>query len=1342
MKKILLFTVFSILVIANSFGQRSCGSMDYLADQLAADPTLQQKMDAINMQAQQFAAGKKTRTIVTIPVVFHVVYNTAAQNISDAQCIAQLNQLNLDFAHLNTDATNTPAAFSGLAANTQIQFCLAVRDPLGNTTTGITHTPTTVTSFSTNNNIKFASSGGHDAWPRDQYLNIWVCNLGSSLLGYAQFPGGAAATDGVVVLYTSVGSMLSPNPGGGSYDIGRTATHEVGHWLNMRHIWADDGGACSGAGAGTGDLVGDTPDQGDNNYGCPTYPLLDACQTAAPGVMFMNYMDYVDDACMNMFTAGQATRMGALFAVGGARYPLLNSLGCTSVAPCSGTPFAGAITLSNTDTLCSGSKTLFLNGATTGTGISVQWESSADQIAWGNAVGVNNGISYSAPATSGVMYYRAYVTCATSGMSDTSNIVAVYSYGVNSVSGNTTICSGGQVTLTANGIGTMNWYNTPTATTPVFTGNPFTTNVASSATFYVNSGSSTKYTVGAVDYSIGGTSTSNTLSSGLYFKVSTDLTIDTVFVYPGSAGNVVVNIQDSITSASIGTASITVTAAQVNTKVPVLLNITCPATKTYKMIATGSTVTSLYRNTSGSSFPYTIPGVISIFKNVSGNNNGYRYFYDWRISSGCATAKVAVPITTAPVTMTSTSTSILCNGAGGNVTANAGIGYTYTLNGANANTTGNFTNVTAGNYTVSATSASGCSASTTITITQPTPIVLTNTSIDNTGGCNGSVSASATGGTGAYTYSINGGAVQSTGTFSNLCTGLYTLCVTDANNCSVCTTAIINSLNFITVYGATTTACVGSANGTITGNVVGGTPPYAYNINGGAYSINNLFTGLAAGTYTIGAKDAINITNTTVVTIINSSLAVATTGFSTPSATICTGYINATASGGVGPYQYSINGGAFGAGSNFPNLCFGTYTVCTQDAQGCSACHTYTVLIVVPITVTAPSLVQACPGMNNGSITAIAQNGTQPYQYSINGGAFGSNAQFNNLAAGVYTITAKDVDNVTTTVVADLTLSGSLNLISSAFTDPKCYNTCDGTVIGIANAGVSAYTYSLNGGAYQANSTFSNLCGANYTIQVKDANNCTANTVIKLTTPQPITITLVTNNIDCNGQLNGNIAINANGGLAPYQYTNLPSPYGTYYYFNGLGAGTYTLMAKDVNNCTVTTLGTITEPPVLQLTGTTSPNTGTITINVIGGTPTYMYSINGGQVQTSNVFTGLGAGTYSLMVTDSKGCRYATAVILQAPENLASVQLGQSIGIYPNPSNGIVTINIDSDKAIGLLQVRILNDLGQIVVRDMMEVNGKKAKKTLHLEHLPTATYTIQITDEHQAMYVHKLVIQ
>jgi hypothetical protein len=189
-----------------------------------------------------------------------VVYNTAVQNVSDAQIQTQIDVLNRDFAKLNSDTTKIPAVWKSLAANTNIQFCLAQRDPNGNATTGITRTSTTTTSFSTNNAVKTVAP----AWPAASYLNLWVCNLGSSLLGYAQFPGGPAATDGVVITYTGFGTN---GTAAAPYNLGRTATHEVGHWLNLYHIWGDDGGSCSGS-----DQVGDTPNQANSNGGAPTFP--------------------------------------------------------------------------------------------------------------------------------------------------------------------------------------------------------------------------------------------------------------------------------------------------------------------------------------------------------------------------------------------------------------------------------------------------------------------------------------------------------------------------------------------------------------------------------------------------------------------------------------------------------------------------------------------------------------------------------------------------------------------------------------------------------------------------------------------------------------------------------------------------------------------------------------------------------------------------------------------------------------------------------------------------------------------------------------------------------------
>ncbi|KAA9333440.1 T9SS type A sorting domain-containing protein [Hymenobacter busanensis] len=299
---------------------RQCAAMEVLEAQIAADPAMGKRLAAIEAHTQAFvstpAALRGTTATVTIPVVVHVVYNTAAQNVPQSQIDAQIRVLNEDFAKMNADASRVPSAFAGAAAATNVRFVLAQRDPNGLATTGVVRKSTKTRSFSSNDFVKYSSKGGSDAWPRDKYLNLWLCNLGQGLLGYAQFPGGAAATDGVVCLYSST-------PGGAAtnYNKGRTATHEIGHWLNLRHIWGD--ASCGN------DLVSDTPTQQTSNGGCPAFPHV-TCSNGPSGDMFMNYMDYTYDNCMYMFTAGQSARMDALFAAGGARAALLASNGGTA----------------------------------------------------------------------------------------------------------------------------------------------------------------------------------------------------------------------------------------------------------------------------------------------------------------------------------------------------------------------------------------------------------------------------------------------------------------------------------------------------------------------------------------------------------------------------------------------------------------------------------------------------------------------------------------------------------------------------------------------------------------------------------------------------------------------------------------------------------------------------------------------------------------------------------------------------------------------------------------------------------------------------------------------------
>jgi hypothetical protein len=328
MKKLpLILLSLCSLFTAHAQEFRKCAADEVYQQQLLTNPGLLQTRNEIeahtNSFIQNYNPNSAQRAVITIPVVFHVVYRNTTQNISEAQILSQIEVLNEDFRLLNADfGPVTPAVFEPLAADFEIEFCLATIDPSGNPTTGINRVSTTDNGFDFDDQIKFTSQGGTNAWPRDKYLNIWVGDLSAAnLLGYAQFPGGTASTDGVVLSYETVGRPPANNFNT-QYNLGRTATHEVGHWLNLRHIWGDEN--CGS------DFVNDTPVQEAANTACPSHPSP-SCSNA--GDMFMNYMDYCFDDCLSMFTAGQKVRSLALFATGGDRASLLTSNVCGSVQP-------------------------------------------------------------------------------------------------------------------------------------------------------------------------------------------------------------------------------------------------------------------------------------------------------------------------------------------------------------------------------------------------------------------------------------------------------------------------------------------------------------------------------------------------------------------------------------------------------------------------------------------------------------------------------------------------------------------------------------------------------------------------------------------------------------------------------------------------------------------------------------------------------------------------------------------------------------------------------------------------------------------------------------------------
>ena len=280
---------------------RSCASHEVLLEQLQADPTLAARMQAIENVTANFQLNHSenylSNGIVYIPVVVNVLYKSASQNISQAQIQSQIDVLNNDFSGTHSDIGNVPAVFQGVkAGDVGVRFVLDQ----------VIRKSTNKTSWGTNDAMKKASGGGINPTSPSTKLNMWSCNMSGGILGYAQFPGGSLSTDGVVIDDNAFGVTTNYAP----YNKGRTATHEVGHWLNLRHIWGD--ATCGN------DFVSDTPLHNGANYGCPASGVRSTC-SGTPVMMTMNYMDYTDDLCMYMFSAAQNTRMNATFVAGGGR---------------------------------------------------------------------------------------------------------------------------------------------------------------------------------------------------------------------------------------------------------------------------------------------------------------------------------------------------------------------------------------------------------------------------------------------------------------------------------------------------------------------------------------------------------------------------------------------------------------------------------------------------------------------------------------------------------------------------------------------------------------------------------------------------------------------------------------------------------------------------------------------------------------------------------------------------------------------------------------------------------------------------------------------------------------
>lgn len=322
-----------VLIVAsvlslNAFAQqRSCGTTHKMNEFFASHPEAKANRESLKnfLVNNDYTASKQANTVITIPVVVHVLYSSTAMNVSDTQIASQLKVLNDDFRKLNTDYnTVVPAAFKPFAADLELAFCLATKKPDGSTTTGIERKSVS-SSFNFDNN--YYKSTGLLAWDTTKYLNIWVGNMSEDYLGWAYMPDAAGLPyDGLAIGYKqfgTTGSAIYP------YNLGRTGTHEIGHYFGLNHPWGDEENAC-GTPEGD-DWCADTPATSEPYYSAPAFPNNTyTCTTSANGAMFMNYMDYVYDRQMAMFTNDQKTIVQNTMA--GPRASLLNSNACALLA--------------------------------------------------------------------------------------------------------------------------------------------------------------------------------------------------------------------------------------------------------------------------------------------------------------------------------------------------------------------------------------------------------------------------------------------------------------------------------------------------------------------------------------------------------------------------------------------------------------------------------------------------------------------------------------------------------------------------------------------------------------------------------------------------------------------------------------------------------------------------------------------------------------------------------------------------------------------------------------------------------------------------------------------------
>ena len=652
----------------------------------------------------------------------------------------------------------------------------------------------------------------------------------------------------------------------------------------------------------------------------------------------------------------------------------------------------------------------------------------------------------------------------------------------------------------------------------------------------------------------------------------------------------------------------------------------------------------------GSTVTYTLfNGSTQIAVNTTGIFTGLNpnitYTVKAIINFACSGSQATTTFIIPGPTVAITATNTICGANTGTITATgSGIAgpYTYNINGGAFQAGGNFTGLAAGIYTIIVKDAGGCPNTAVVTILNSNGPALTFAQTNaGCGSNNGTVTATVTGGTAPYQYSINNGATYQSGNFfTGLVGGQYILVVKDATGCTNTTIVNITSSPAPLINAIPAAATCGNNNGSITAFGSGGTAPLQYSINGNTFQASGFFANLTPGAYTVTVKDANGCIQTTGVTVANSP---APTVTAVPTAASCNnvnGSITATGLGGIAPLQYSINGTVFVVSNIFTGLAAGTYNITVKDATGCTSTTTVTIGSIGGPTVTASSTVSVC-NSNTGSITAAATAGTPGYQYSINGVSFQASNIFNGLAAGNYVVYVKDAIGCVGTV--SIIVSNTAGPSITAVAAPTACNVNNGSITITASGGTPGYLYSIDDITYVPGNIFSGLGAGINTVYVKDANGCIKSTAVTIVNISGLSLT-VSSIISSCGTSSGVVTAVATGGAAPLTYSINGTIYFASNVFTGVAAGTYTVYVKDNNGCIVTKQVTVTSAaaPVFSVTvlqnATCGTASGVIRVNASGGIAPLSYNIDGGAFQLINIFINVAPGVHTIIVKDAAGC--------------------------------------------------------------------------------------------------------